>query len=159
MWESFGAGALCCPCCAACCDAACTSRTVLVPVRLHSVPCPLSCGVCVGGGDGGGRAGWWGGVYRGVCVGRQTCRFCWSCIGSTHIQRIAHTMPARSHARACKIANTRKHTHSLAHARMDTHGHTWADLSILLFLKFISSIIPTIEYDFTVNFDTGAARR
>ena len=33
------------------------------------------------------------------------------------------------------------------------------DLSILLFLKFISSIIPTIEYDFTVNFDTGAARQ
>ena len=32
------------------------------------------------------------------------------------------------------------------------------DLSLLLFLKFISSIIPTIEYDFTVNFDTGGAK-
>ena len=32
------------------------------------------------------------------------------------------------------------------------------DLSLLLFLKFISSIIPTIEYDFTVNFDTGGSK-
>jgi len=61
-------------------------------------------------------------------------------------------MPARTRT------NTQTHAHfvSRTHAQ---HMDTRADLSILLFLKFISSIIPTIEYDFTVNFDTGAARR
>jgi ubiquitin-like-conjugating enzyme ATG3 len=34
-----------------------------------------------------------------------------------------------------------------------------SDMSLLLFLKFLSSIIPTIEYDFTVNFDTGGVAK
>jgi hypothetical protein len=54
---------------------------------------------------------------------------------------------------------TRKHTQTHTLWLTQAWTHMRADLSILLFLKFISSIIPTIEYDFTVNFDTGAARR
>jgi len=28
------------------------------------------------------------------------------------------------------------------------------DQALFLFLKFISSVIPTVEYDFTMDFDT-----
>jgi len=55
-------------------------------------------------------------------------------------------------AGCCSLSRSFSRSHS------GTRNHIQPDLSLLLFLKFISSIIPTIEYDFTVNFDTGGAK-
>ena len=34
-----------------------------------------------------------------------------------------------------------------------TGKHMRPDTALFLFLKFISSVIPTVEYDFTIDFD------
>ena len=84
---------------------------------------------------------------------------------------------SQDHAKKTVTIDPHPHTSGVAHASIHPCKHSAtlkkiidqmesgdgpemrSDMSLLLFLKFLSSIIPTIEYDFTVNFDTGGVAK
>lgn len=54
----------------------------------------------------------------------------------------------------CKHANVMKHLIDVAH---DNGAKIEAHHAMFIFLKFISSVVPTMEYDFTVDVELSAA--